>query len=47
MSKKKKEDLKKMFSNSEWNSETIIEADKVVSKIAEDYLGLKNLSKSI
>ena len=40
MSNKKKEELKKMFSNSEWNSETIIEADKIISRIAKDYLGL-------
>lgn len=40
MSKKKKEELKKMFSNSEWNSETIIEADKVIGRIAKEHLGL-------
>ena len=37
MTKKK---LKEMFSRSDWNEETILEADKIISKIAEDYLGL-------
>ena len=36
-----KEDLKKLFSQSDWDEETIIEADKVVSRIAEEYLGLE------
>jgi stage V sporulation protein R len=36
-----KEDLKKLFSRSDWDKETIIEADKVVSRIAEEYLGLE------
>jgi spore cortex formation protein SpoVR/YcgB (stage V sporulation) len=36
-----KEDLKKLFSRSDWDEETIIEADKVVSRIAEEYLGLE------
>ena len=35
-----KEDLKKLFSQSDWDEETIIEADKVVSRIAEEYLQL-------
>lgn len=35
-----KEELKKMFSSSDWNEETILEADKVISRIAEEYLGL-------
>ena len=29
-----------MFSTSDWNEETILEADKIISKIAEGYLGL-------
>jgi len=36
-----KDDLKKIFSKSDWNEETIIEADKIVSRIAEEYLGLE------
>ena len=36
-----KADLKKLFSRSDWDEETIIEADKVVSRIAEEYLGLE------
>lgn len=36
-----KEDLKKLFSRSDWDEETIIEADKIVSRIAEEYLGLE------
>lgn len=35
-----KEELKKLFSRVDWNEETIIEADKVVSRIAKEYLGL-------
>jgi stage V sporulation protein R len=35
-----KEELKKMFSSSDWNEETILEADKVISRISEEYLGL-------
>jgi len=35
-----KEELKEMFSRSDWNEETILEADKVISRIAEEYLGL-------
>ena len=35
-----KEELKKMFSSSDWNEDTILEADKVISRIAEEYLGL-------
>jgi len=35
-----KEELKKLFSKSDWNEETIMEADKVVSRIAKEYLGL-------
>ena len=37
MTKKK---LKEMFSRSDWNEETILEADKIISAIAEGYLGL-------
>ena len=37
---KTKIELKKMFSKSEWDSETILEADKVISKIAREHLGL-------
>lgn len=36
-----KEELKEMFSRSDWNEETILEADKVISRIAEEYLGLE------
>jgi len=36
----KKSELKKLFSKADWNEETIIEADKIVSRIAKDYLGL-------
>ncbi len=35
-----KNKLKEMFSTSDWNEETILEADKIISKIAEGYLGL-------
>jgi stage V sporulation protein R len=35
-----KEYLKKLFSRSDWDEDTIIEADKIVSRIAEEYLGL-------
>jgi spore cortex formation protein SpoVR/YcgB (stage V sporulation) len=35
-----KEELKKMFCGPDWNEDTIFEADKVVSRIAEEYLGL-------
>ncbi len=35
-----KEELKKMFSNSDWNEETIIKADEIISKIAKEHLGL-------
>lgn len=35
-----KKELKKLFSNSDWNEETIKQADIVISKIAKDYLGL-------
>ena len=37
MTKKK---LKEMFSMSDWNEETIIEADKIISRIAKKHLGL-------
>ena len=30
-----------MFSSSDWNEETILEADNIISRIAEDYLGLE------
>ena len=36
----KKKDIKNLFSNSDWNEETIKQADIVISKIAKDYLGL-------
>lgn len=36
----KKSEIRKIFNKSEWNEETIIEADKIVSRIAKDYLGL-------
>lgn len=36
----KMSELKKLFSKADWNEETIIEADKIVSRIAKDYLGL-------
>jgi len=35
-----KEELKKIFSKSDWDVETIELADEVISKIAEEYLGL-------
>ena len=35
-----KKELKKLFSNSDWNEETIKQADIVISKIAKEYLGL-------
>ena len=35
-----KEDIKKLFSKSDWTDETIIEADSIIAKIANDYLGL-------
>ncbi len=36
-----KEELKKLFSKPDWTDETIIEADKVVSRIASEYLGIE------
>lgn len=36
-----KKELKDLFSKGDWNETTIIEADKIVSRIAEDYLGLE------
>lgn len=36
----KKNDLRKLFSYADWNDETIEEADKIVSRIASEYLGL-------
>ena len=36
-----KEELKKLFSKPDWTDETIIEADKVVSRIAHEYLGIE------
>ncbi len=36
----KKKDIKELFAKSDWNDETIIQADLVISKIAKDYLGL-------
>lgn len=36
----KKSELKNMFSKSDWNDETIIQADNIVSRIASEYLGL-------
>jgi spore cortex formation protein SpoVR/YcgB (stage V sporulation) len=35
-----KKELKKLFSKSEWDDNTVIEADKIISRIAKDYLGL-------
>ena len=35
-----KDKLKEMFSNSDWNSDTILEADKIISRIAKEHLGL-------
>ena len=35
-----KKELRKIFSKSDWNEETITEADKIISVIAKDYLGL-------
>jgi stage V sporulation protein R len=35
-----KEDLKRMFSKSDWTEETIERADEIVSRIAKDYLQL-------
>jgi len=40
MEEKDKDQLKKLFSRPDWDEETIIEADKIVSRIAEEYLGL-------
>lgn len=36
----KKSELKKLFSRADWNDQTIVEADKIISRIAKDYLGL-------
>jgi len=36
-----KEELKKLFSKSDWNDDTIFEADKIVSRIASEYLGIE------
>ena len=35
-----KDKLKEMFSKSDWNADTILEADKIISRIAEEHLGL-------
>ena len=35
-----KKELKKLFSNSDWNEETIIKSSEIIEKIAIDYLGL-------
>ena len=35
-----KENFKKLFSHSDWNEETIIKADEIISRIAEEHLGL-------
>ena len=35
-----KKELRELFGKGDWNEKTIIEADKIVSRIAEDYLGL-------
>ncbi len=35
-----KEELKKMFSSSDWNDETILRADEIISRIAKEHLGL-------
>ena len=36
----KKEELRKMFSRPDWNEETILRADEIISRIAREYLGL-------
>ena len=36
-----KEELKKLFSKPDWNDDTIFEADKIVSRIASEYLGIE------
>jgi spore cortex formation protein SpoVR/YcgB (stage V sporulation) len=36
-----KEELKKLFSKSDWDDDTIFEADKIVSRIASEYLGIE------
>jgi len=35
-----KQKLREMFSRSDWNEDTILEADKIISRIAKDHLGL-------
>ncbi len=35
-----KEELRKIFSKSDWDDETIMKADEIISRIAYDYLGL-------
>ncbi len=35
-----KEELRKLFSKSDWNETTINEFDKIISRISKDYLGL-------
>jgi spore cortex formation protein SpoVR/YcgB (stage V sporulation) len=35
-----KKELKALFSRPDWDDDTILEADKIVSRIAKDYLGL-------
>ncbi len=35
-----KEELRKLFSKSDWNETTINEFDKIISRITKDYLGL-------
>lgn len=36
-----KEELRKMFSRSDWDEETILKADEIISRIAAEYLGLE------
>ena len=35
-----KEELRKLFTKSEWDETTVIEGEKVMIKISEEYLGL-------
>ena len=36
----KKNEIKKLFAKSDWNEDTILHADKIISDIAKNYLGL-------
>jgi len=35
-----KEELRKLFTKSDWDETTVIEGEKVMIKISEEYLGL-------